>query len=88
MTRERVAAHVGAVDAGEAIYVAALPDGPILVLEGVSAVAWRGLAAGGVAGMLAAVVEATGVEIASVEDDLVGFAEDLQARGLVQKQAD
>lgn len=58
------------------------------VLGGVSAVAWRGLAAGGVSAMAVAVAAATGAEVASIEADLVAFADDLRARGLVREQAD
>lgn len=39
--RVRIAADVGVVDADDAIYVATLPDGPILVLSEEAAVTWR-----------------------------------------------
>ena len=41
MTGYVVAAGVGSIDEGDAVYVAHLPDGPILELRGTAALIWR-----------------------------------------------
>lgn len=47
MTAYEVCDRVAVVDEGEdAVYVASLPDGPIVVLHGVAADIWRSIAAG------------------------------------------
>ena len=41
MTVFRVADRVGVIDDGEHVFLAALPGGPIIVLEGTAALIWR-----------------------------------------------
>lgn len=40
MTRLQIPPDVGTVDVGDTAYAARLPDGPIVVLDGVAAVIW------------------------------------------------
>lgn len=80
--------RVGVVDAGDAVYVAPLPDGPILILRDVSAVAWRGVRQGGLKEMVARVAEATGEGADDIEPHLHAFVDDLCARGLLVLTAD
>ncbi len=75
--------RVGVVDDGDAVYVAPLPDGPILVLRDVSALAWRGVCAADVDEMVRRVAQATGEAVADIDADLRAFVDELRARGLL-----
>ncbi len=44
MNRHLPAADVGVFDSGEVVYVAPLPEGPIVVLSDTAAAAWRTIA--------------------------------------------
>lgn len=81
-------ANIGVIDDGDAIYVAPLPDGPILVLRDVSAMVWREVVAGGVNQMVAGVAKATGASSAEIEPELLAFVDDLCARGLLVSAAE
>ncbi len=75
----RPAARVGVIDDGVAVYVATLPRGPIVVLDGTAALVWRA-ACSGPADTIAARVavdvdqaaEAIAGGISAFLDDLVG----------------
>lgn len=79
----RAANHVGVVDNGDWIYVAALPDGPILVLDGPSALAWRTACALGRSAVIPTVAEATGEDVTTIAPHLDAFIDDLVHRGLL-----
>ncbi len=85
----RVAAHVGQVEEqaefdSAVIHVAALPDGPILVLEGSAAIIWRYASLGGSAQQIAEQVGLDyGVPPSDVLADVRAFLDGLVARGLL-----
>ena len=63
------------------VYVAALPDGPPLVLEGSGALVWRALLGGGtVDEVVTRVAEAAGESAAAVAPAVTRFLDDLVAR--------
>lgn len=72
------------------VYVARLPSGPLLVLDGSAAVVWdaatcdgpdRGLSPENV--VLATVADTAGVDIDDVRDDVLALLADLVRRGLL-----
>ena len=80
----RVAAACGWVERDDAVYVAALPDGPPLVLEGSGSLVWRALLDGGtVAEVVDRVAEATGESAAAVAPAVTRFLGDLSAAGVL-----
>lgn len=84
MTRYRPAADVGVIDQDDEVYVARLPQGPIVVLAGTAAVIWRAACdagAGTVAERAAGSIDQDSSAIAEAVD---GFIADLVARGLLQ----
>jgi len=81
--RYRPAADVGVIVHDDAVYVARLPQGPIVVLAGTAAVVWRaacGEGEGTVAERAAGSVDRDSSAIAEAVD---GFVADLVARGLL-----
>jgi hypothetical protein len=74
---------VGVEIVGDIVYAAPLPDGPIMVLEGVAALIWREATAeprGTVADVVAA---ATGQDAASIRPYVDGFIDEMVSRGLL-----
>ncbi len=72
---------------GSAVYLAHLPDGPLLVLEGVAALVWVEATTAPAAGWLervAAAVRRPATEIATEVDT---FVSDLRARRLLEPAA-
>ena len=82
----RVAAACGWVDDDdETVYVAALPDGPPLVLEGSGALVWRVVLGGGtVEEAVEQVAAAAGESTAAVAAGVRGFVDDLVAAGVLE----
>ncbi|SFR90868.1 Coenzyme PQQ synthesis protein D (PqqD) [Microbacterium sp. cf046] len=79
----RVADGVGIEVDGDVVYAAPLPDGPIMVLQGVAALIWTvsaGLERGDVAGVVA---ERTGADVASIRADIDAFLREMLERGLL-----
>lgn len=75
-------ADVGLAD--DVVFVAALPDGPPVVLNGVSARIWEGLAEGAsVAELVAALSEETDTDAEVVRRDLEPFLVSLAEHGLI-----
>ncbi|NUO34135.1 MAG: hypothetical protein HOQ27_03535 [Dermatophilaceae bacterium] len=69
---------------GRTVYVASLPAGPLVVLEGAAAVIWTEATAGPADGWLGRVARAVGRPEADVSADAEAFVADLCARGLVR----
>ncbi|GLI27353.1 hypothetical protein ARHIZOSPH14_15950 [Agromyces rhizosphaerae] len=81
----RCADAVGVVEHADVLYVAALPHGPILVLEGVAPGIWHA-AIGSERGAVAdAVADAIGAEAAEIRADVDAFVDDLVERGLLRE---
>lgn len=76
---------VGVVALGDAIYVATLPDGPILVLDAVAALVWREALAGPEADAAARVTAQTDASLAEVAPAVATLIDDLVARGLLSR---
>jgi|GEM_PF-2122133 len=88
MTRYRPAPEVGVIDQDDAVYVARLPEGPVVVLAGTAAVVWRAACdpgEGTVADRAARSVDQDSTTIAPAVD---GFLADLVERGLLAPGAD
>lgn len=83
MSRLRPAGGVGVVDEGETVYAAALPDGPIVVLEEVAAFIWVEACNGERESIADRVAEVTGAGADEVRTDVEAFVDDLVARGLL-----
>lgn len=71
------------VDEGETVYAAALPDGPIVVLEEVAAFIWVEACNGERESIADRVAEVTGAGADEVRTDVEAFVDDLVARGLL-----
>lgn len=82
MTRYTVGAHVGVVEANDAVFLAALPDGPIIRLSDTAAMIWdAALNDGGT--VAAEVAAATGVVESQIAADVEAFLSDLVGRHLL-----
>ncbi len=82
----RVAAACGWLDWHGAVYVAALPDGPPLVLEGSGALVWSALLDGGtVDDVVARVAEASAESAEAVAPAVGAFVDDLVAAGVLDR---
>lgn len=83
MTRLRVADRVGVVEEGEVVYVAPLPDGPILALDGTAGVIWRVALKHPRTSIARFVARRVGVRPDDIAAEVDRFVEDLIARGLL-----
>lgn len=83
MVTLRPPSHVGVEVHAETVYVAPLPDGPILVLEGVAALIWRAAVSMDREDAIAEVAARTDSEVALIRHDVDAFLDDMVARGLV-----
>lgn len=83
MTRLRVAERVAVCRIDDVVYVAALPDGPIHVLDGVAALIWDESLAGSRRDLAARVAAATGSYAEAVSESVADFVDGLLARGLL-----
>ncbi|HVL63031.1 MAG TPA: PqqD family protein [Microbacterium sp.] len=75
---------VGIVDHEEKLYVAALPDGPIVVLDGISALIWDEACAGPRETLVDRVAALTTAAPEAIRAHVDGFVADLVARRLLQ----
>lgn len=82
MSRFAAADHVGVVEADGAIFVARLPDGPIIRLSGTAAAIWTAALENGDA-LLRSVSEIVGVPETVIAADVDAFVSDLVQRGLL-----
>jgi len=88
VTQYRPAAEVGVIDRGDVVYVARLPQGPMIVLAGTAAVVWRAACTAGegsVAQRAALDVDQDASAISTAVDE---FLTDLVGRGLLAPIAD
>ena len=84
MTSEALARGVTSVESGDLVYVARLPTGPLLVLDGGAATIWRQLADGGAAGTLRERVAATLLDPPpDLGEQIEAFIETLRAHGML-----
>jgi hypothetical protein len=83
MTRFVVADRVGVIAVDDDIYVAHLPDGPILALSGTAAMIWHVALDGDAEGISDRVAAAVGLLPAVIAPDVDGFIDDLVTQGLL-----
>jgi hypothetical protein len=76
-------AGVTVSDDGQCVYVAHLPGGPLVVLEGAAALIWVEATTEPATGWVARVAEAFGQTEAGIAPDVGAFVADLAARGLL-----
>jgi hypothetical protein len=79
----RVAAGVGVESVAGAVYAAPLPDGPIMVLEGVAALIWSEAGGADRADVAAAVAETTGQDVSFIRAHVDEFIDQMIARGML-----
>ncbi len=70
-------------DDGRSVYVARLPGGPLVVLEGVAALIWGEATSAPATGWVARVAELFEQPEDAIEDDVKAFVAELGARGLL-----
>jgi hypothetical protein len=75
---------VGVIEAGDSIYVATLPTGPIVVLEGVAALIWIEACEGDRETIADRVASATDAPAEVIREHVESFVADLVARGLLR----
>lgn len=81
--RLRVADGVGVEELEGVVYAAPLPDGPIVVLDGVAALIWTEGCRLPRAEVAAAVAEHTGQQTSTVRAHVEDFLDTMVARGLL-----
>jgi hypothetical protein len=84
MTRLRQAGGVGIVTDGGTVYAARLPDGPIVVLDGIAGLIWNEACGGDCESIADRVAEATDAPTDAIRADVDAFVADLVARGLLE----
>lgn len=65
------------------IYVAPLPDGPLLCLEGTGAIIWEEAVRAGESSVVARVAARVGLPVDEIEQDVAQFLDELVQRGLL-----
>jgi len=83
MTQLRVPDRVAVCRIDDVLYVAALPSGPIHVLNGVAALIWEESLAGSRGDLAARVAAATDASAEEVAGDVAVFVDGLLERGLL-----
>jgi hypothetical protein len=86
----RASRDVGVIVAheGDPVYVALLPAGPLLVLEGVAATIWTEATTDPAQGWVARVASAFEATETQVAPDVRRFVADLEARGILEAVED
>lgn len=83
MSGYRPAPSVAVVEDDDVIYTAVLPDGPIVVLDGVAAAIWVEAREGSTESLVDRVAAMTDASAADIRDDVEAFVADLVRRGLL-----
>ncbi len=86
MSTFRIAARVGVEDVETEVYVAALPDGPIIVLRDAAALIWREIVGDSLDAIVERVADAEGRAPDEIREDVVTFLTELAAQGLVDEE--
>lgn len=84
MTRLRQAGGVGVVEYNGIVYAAPLPDGPIMVLDGIAGLIWIEACGGDRESIADRVAEATDATPDAIRADVDAFVAELMARGLLE----
>jgi hypothetical protein len=88
MSGLRASPAVAVVEEGDTVYAARLPDGPILVLDGVAALVWDAARRNRRREVAHEVAEATGADLAAIRPVIDAFIDDLVDRGLLVADAE
>ncbi|UWF77901.1 MULTISPECIES: hypothetical protein [Microbacterium] len=80
MRRYRIARDVGVLDAGERVYVAGLPEGPVVILDGPAVTAWRAAVGSQPADAAAVVADAAEIQRYTAALAEAGFIVEEDAR--------
>jgi Coenzyme PQQ synthesis protein D (PqqD) len=80
----RASHDVGVTVSDGRVYLAHLPGGPLLVLEGAAAAIWTEATTGPAQGWVGRVARAFGEPEDHVADDVKRFVADLEARGIAE----
>jgi hypothetical protein len=83
VTALALADRVAATIVDDDVFVAHLPDGPILALRGTAAIVWRAVLDGPRETVLERVAEATGASAEAISGEVDDFVDDLLAQGLI-----
>lgn len=78
--------HVAVIEQEDGVYVARLPDGPIIRLFGTAAIVWRAVLGDGDASAADRVAATVGLAADEVADDVDGFISVLVEMGLLRIQ--
>lgn len=84
MTRLRVARAAGILDDGDTVYTAALPDGPIIILDGVAALIWAEACRGDRSTIAERVAASTDAAAEAIRPDVEAFVDELVRRGVLE----
>jgi hypothetical protein len=83
MTRLRVAERVGVTTEAGVVFAARLPDGPILALDGTAGLIWQRALDGLRENVAERVSDDTGIDVASIRNQVDRFVEELIELGLL-----
>jgi hypothetical protein len=83
MTGFRPAPRVSVVEEDDVVYLALLPDGPIVVLDGVAGVIWSEAREGPSSTIADRVAAVTDASAADIRADVESFVDELVRRGLL-----
>jgi hypothetical protein len=83
MTGYRRAAGVAVVEEDDVVYVALLPDGPIVLLDGVAGVIWSEAREGPRSTIADRVAAVTDAPVADIRAEVESFVEELVRRRLL-----
>lgn len=83
MTGYRRAPGVAVVEDDDVVYAAILPDGPIVVLEGVAGVIWSEAREGPSSTIADRVAALTDASVDDIRGDVESFVDELVRRGLL-----
>lgn len=83
MTAFAPAERVGAVVTPDAVYLARLPEGPILVLEGTAALVWEAALGSSRESIAEHVASSTAMPVEDIRAEVEGFVDRLIAQGLL-----
>jgi len=85
MSGYRPAVGVAVVQEDDVVYAAPLPDGPIVVLEGVAAAIWAAACDGPSESIVDQVATITETSAGDIRSEVESFVDDLLRRGLLER---
>lgn len=83
MTAKSTASPIAWLETDEVLYVAQLPQGPLIVLTGTSAAVWLEVQRAGLAGVAERLADAFRVPVEAIENDVTGCVAGLAELGVL-----